>query len=932
MFNRLFKPKWQHSDPLVRLKAIEELNQDENADCLVSLAAQDLDSRVRKAALLKIERPELLENLLSETDPVSEWVVVAEHIVNTASTLKDSVIVDFHRKKKEWKQSELLSQLTQSESAELVEMLLSSSTDDEMLVHIACQAKPVQLRIWAVERAQSSSILQKIVKAANHKQVIQLARKKLNDRKAKEAAVQASRADAEKLCRSLKKLAETDWCESYQAKLDNIDSKWNSLDQELVEEWFITYDKSLTKCKAVIEKHRKELDELAQVKQLENEQVKLIDEVLKLTQELEQESLSSHISSKDALTLVEKNWSQFAAETKINPKYRGQYEGAVAKMNRYLSIWDKFEEKIPDFFDLFEGSDANEYLALKQWQSDWKKLVAILAWPDELATPKLLVDWRNQAAEKIKKLKRIRGEQQKQAGYLSGKISLLRKHIKDKNLIAANKMVNYLHFKKQTLIGEFLSDIESKLNKTISDLEELRDWHAFATGPKKENLCEQVESLIDDEVAAEPVKLANKIRELQERWHQLIASDADADNELWDRFKQATDKAYLPCIEFYKQQDKTKAENLAKRIEICESLELLYRQTDWQQADWKDIDKKQQAAIKNWRQYAPVPNNEHKPAQKRFDKINESIRDLLNAEKQKNLELREAIVAKAERLSKQDDIAKAIELAKQLQQEWKELGLTFYKADKAQWQLFRKALDNVFAKRDQEKQAFVEELNSNKTKIEEVTKQIKALVKLDDNTLKNSFEEFDSLRQSWDRKTELPRNKSNQLNREFQKACDDYLNHFNGLEKRLLQQSLSETSDIENKLVEWEFDDANNATEDLDTIVQQSRLTEKVKSIFGVRIKGESADSSSEELQKLILRAEILVGVESPEEYKQQRMAMQLEQLQQGITARDSDSRLQKQVLDIYYSWLGLRQESLEEYQQLKPRLEKVFKQVGLVK
>lgn len=932
MFNRLFKPKWQHSDPLVRLKAIEELNQDENSDCLVSLAGQDLDSRVRKAALLKIERPELLEKLLSETGQVSEWVTLAEHIVNTASTLKDSVIVDFHRKKSEWKQSDLLSQLTQSESTELIEMLLSSSTDDEMLVNIACQAKPVQLRIWAVERAQSSSILQKIVKAANHKQVIQLARKKLNDRKAEEAAEQASRAAAEKLCRSLKKLANTEWSEGFQAQLDIIKSKWNSLDHDLVEEWFITYDKSLAKCKVVIEKHRKELDELAQVRQLENEQAKLIDEVLKLTQELEQESLSNHIPSKDALTLVEKNWSQFAAETKINPKYQGQYEGAVAKISRYLSIWDRFEEKIPDFFDLFEGSDANDYQALKHWQSDWKKLVTNLAWPEELATPKLLVDWQNQAAEKIKEFNKIRGEQQKQVGYLSGKIKLLRKHIKDKNLIAANKMLNYLHFKKQPLIGEFLSDIESKLNKTVSDLEELRDWHAFATGPKKENLCEQMESLIDDEIAAEPVKLANKIRELQEQWHQLIASDADADNELWDRFKQATDKAYLPCIEFYKQQDKTKAENLAKRLEICESLELLFRQTDWQQANWKDIDKKQQAAIKSWRQYAPVPNNEHKPAQKRFDKINESIRELLNAEKQKNLELREALVAKAERLSKQDDIAKAIEFAKQLQQEWKELGFTFYKADKAQWQLFRKALDVVFAKRDQEKQAFFEELNANKASIEQITKQIKALVQLEDTELKSSFEEFDSLRQSWDRKTGLPRNKSNQLNREFQKACDDYLNHFNGLENRLLQQNLSEISDIENKLVEWEFNEANNATQELETLVQQSRLTEKVKSILGVRINGESTDSSSEELQKLILRAEILVGAESPEEYKQQRMAMQLEQLQQGIAAKDSASRLQKQVLDIYYSWLGLKQESLAEYQQLKPRLEKVFKHVGLVK
>lgn len=929
MFNRFFKPKWQHTDVLVRLKAVEDLNEKSDFDSLRQIIAQDVDSRVRHAALVKIQQPALLEGFLSQAEKIEDWMMVATHIYEVAPALRDRVIVGFHQTKEHWEQNHLVCQLTHCEHVELLVSILKSSQDNDLLLAVACQAKPVQIRIWAVEHVQSLAILQQIIKQANHKQVIQIARQKLKQIKAKEAELAETNETAERLCRAMKKLATQEWEASYQSQLDNIEKKWLQLDQDLIQEWFIAYDKHLGKCQQIIACHKQDILEQERLKQFENEQNKLIDEVVKLVRQLEQESLSTHTTVKDALTLVEKNWKQLLAETPVNTKLKGKYEGAVAKLNQYLTTWDEFEKRIPDFFDLFEGAELTGYVALKQWKSGWYQQIKLLAWPKYLATPKLLLDWQNQARARLAEIKQIQQEQQKLSSYLAGKIKLLQKHIRDKNLIAANKLMNYLDFKKRPLIEEFLSDIEGKIQKVEIDLSELRDWHAFATRPKKTDLCQKMESLANDEL--EPLQLAKKVRDLQEQWHELIASDATADNDMWERFKLAADKAYRPCIEYYNEQDKVKLDNLNKRIEVCESLEALYNQTDWQHANWKKIDKLQQSAIKNWRRYAPVPNNEHQSAQNRFDKVNQSIREMLNSEKQRNLELRQDLVAKAERLEGVDELVKAIDSAKKLQQDWKSVGVTFYKADKEQWSLFRKALDRVFAKRDEEKQVFQNTLKANQLKIEEITSAIKSLIQLDDLELKNSFEKFDGLRQSWNKTLELPRSQANQLTRQFQNACDDYLNHFNGLKKRLLQQNFMNIREFEQRVVSFELSNDCEDLSDLQQAIENSRLQDRIKVVFSDRLKDNSTDNSIQKLQDLVLKAEIQVGSESPKEFKQQRMAMQLEQLQQGAVTQYSASQQQELVVDIYNHWLSIKVTSLDAYQPLQKRLDKVLKLVGLI-
>ena len=67
-FLDLFRPKWKHSDPAVRIEAVKEFTAEDDASLLAQVVRQDSDARVRRTALKKIADPGLLDEL-AQRDP-----------------------------------------------------------------------------------------------------------------------------------------------------------------------------------------------------------------------------------------------------------------------------------------------------------------------------------------------------------------------------------------------------------------------------------------------------------------------------------------------------------------------------------------------------------------------------------------------------------------------------------------------------------------------------------------------------------------------------------------------------------------------------------------------------------------------------------------------------------------------------------------------
>ena len=75
------QPRWKHGDPAVRAAAVYDIGPEEH-DALVSLAREDADPRVRRAAVSRLSDPGVLGDV-ARTDPDEE--VRAEAIRNLAA-------------------------------------------------------------------------------------------------------------------------------------------------------------------------------------------------------------------------------------------------------------------------------------------------------------------------------------------------------------------------------------------------------------------------------------------------------------------------------------------------------------------------------------------------------------------------------------------------------------------------------------------------------------------------------------------------------------------------------------------------------------------------------------------------------------------------------------------------------------------------------
>ena len=68
------RPQWEHADALVRATAVRQLGSDQQ-DLLATIAQNDEDARVRRAAVKRLEAPEIL----AEVARTDEDAGVREH-------------------------------------------------------------------------------------------------------------------------------------------------------------------------------------------------------------------------------------------------------------------------------------------------------------------------------------------------------------------------------------------------------------------------------------------------------------------------------------------------------------------------------------------------------------------------------------------------------------------------------------------------------------------------------------------------------------------------------------------------------------------------------------------------------------------------------------------------------------------------------------
>ncbi len=149
---------------------------------------------------------------------------------------------------------------------------------------------------------------------------------------------------------------------------------------------------------------------------------------------------------------------------------------------------------------------------------------------------------------------------------------------------------------------------------------ELKDWQGFAELPKKQQLIEAIQQLVDKPLPVE--QQSQRIKNLQAQWQMLNVSEHHA---LWQQFKNLADIAYLPCQQFYAAQKQQRLENAKTREILCAQLEQYIAEHDWAKADWAKVRQTQQVAKQSWRAAFPIERHLSSALQKRFDAVMQQL-------------------------------------------------------------------------------------------------------------------------------------------------------------------------------------------------------------------------------------------------------------------------------------------------------------------
>ncbi len=241
---------------------------------------------------------------------------------------------------------------------------------------------------------------------------------------------------------------------------------------------------------------------------------------------------------------------------------------------------------------------------------------------------------------------------------------------------------------------------QTALMPKVQELRDLADWQRWANVGIQEQLCDKMEAL---KAVEDPEEIAKHVRALQEQWREAADVPRAQGEALWKRFKAGHDEAWTRCEAYFAAQDEARAENLAKKVALCERAEALADSTNWIPA--ADEIKTLQA---EWKTIGPVSRGQEKSIWERFRSACDRFFTRRHADLAErktvwaaNLAKKDALCVKAEALRDSTDWDAAVAEMKRLQAEWKSIGPVKKSRSEAMWQRFRGAADHFFARHAQ---------------------------------------------------------------------------------------------------------------------------------------------------------------------------------------------------------------------------------------
>jgi len=453
-------------------------------------------------------------------------------------------------------------------------------------------------------------------------------------------------------------------------------------------------------------------------------------------------------------------------------------------------------------------------------------------------------------------------------------------------------------------------DIEKRLNRVRPQLRKLESWRHWGTTQARQDLIEQIRQLIGSDL--HPEKLSKQIQQAREQWHAWDKSGDQPGKELWKEFDRTCEEAYKPCIAHFEKLKQQRKENLRQRRAIIESLHTRYASTDWEQPDWREIDKFVRHARRDFYKIGNVDFKHRKPLARALDEALEKFEENLSGERERSIRARERLIADIEALAEITSLREALDRLEVYRKQWMVTVTGKRDLENKLWKRFQAACESTYRRRDAERKEQANEREANLKLKQALIEELEQAAAATDEELLANTAALGRIRNRWQEIGWIPRKLESSVDNRWHAAQKHFSGALKAAEARARDSELDNLARRAALCHQWEQATLAGSAPDKGSVeVEWHALpalagagAETINLRFSQALSRPDETTLSGNLaakQDACLKLEVLLEMESPPEYQAERMAYQIERLnasmKKELDAQDSPEDLLRAVL-----------------------------------
>lgn len=885
----------------------------------------DSSEKKRLAACAKVKDPDVLLKASREDNSDQIRTTAARQYARSLSENTDARnFIKEYSANSENRHLALLITAHHADS-EIREFGVSMFNQDDDYAVIATETRFHDTRELVTRHITSLEVVDKVWRQIKTKDkvVARMLKERLQKHQQQTAQIAEQKAEIDKITEEMDKLANGAWSPNFITRYDLFVNRWNALDFDICDTDRQRFEELRNIASDKVEKNR-ERQEL---------QDTLIADVMRLGKipgTLDQTTLTelNHVlkNAEPVLQSLRSKWLEGQPSAQLEDKQLREVRVALNRAEKGIQQ----AKSAVRAYEQVNGADEIDFDELRANRKVLQDTIETQSSGSQ--TPVYAAEFPALLQAVEKKLKNLTQENTQLKAAVHKQFGSLNSAISASKWGPARSIYERIEKKITKLPGNDRQALTDKLAGFEKRLNELGDWKQFATEPKLEALCEEMEKLPAHKLS--PKDQADRIKELQNKWKAMGASPAQEKH--WPRFKAAADIAFAPCAEYFARRREDKEAKLAQREEILTMLRQYDEQVDWDNPDWRLVEKTIRTAKNEWHKLRIYDRRATAKQEESFTVVLAALNKKLQPAYEQGRQEKEELITRVKTLGEGEINQHCMNQVKRLQSQWRRTGIVERADDQRLWKEFNQACSEIYdvhrGKKKEQYAASVEHVKRAREIIRELREAGGDNSSPDENRLQSLQEEFRGL-------PEFPERDQKFLFRDFNRAID-------GLEKQrelhtasarelelqrlkhnanicaqleLLAGQSSEQSktQIDQYLGDW---DEGHKT---DNPEWKKAINLRRDSIVAHLQAGTLPDFKANTMARrlLCIDLEILLDKQTPQEDKQLRMQHQLDLLQQGMTSTSIDS-VEDRTRALQIQWLTAFPADTQERDKLNTRFE----------